>query len=223
MEIVLRLALLFAVNLAVASIGGTLAVGVLSDGPSLVLARDIAGVPVVLYALLSTAAVVGGFTTGGIFLLSTLSRRQRPRYYVAVLSAGAAGALFGVLIGGFRGGVAGLVTGTACGILDVAIWRPMRRELLALAGIFLTWPAIAQPGVPEDVTRFIERRDACEHFRGEAPYDAERRQFLEQQTLKFCAGTDKELAQLRSKYRGNHTVTTKLDEYEAEIEGPPPK
>ena len=193
----LRLALLFVANLVVASIGGTFAVGVLSDAPDLVWARDIAGVPVVLYALLSTAVAVAGFTTGGIFLLSTLSRLKRPRYYFAILSAGAAGALFGLLIGGLRGGVAGLVTGTVCGVIDVAIWRGLRREFLALVGMFLAWPAIAQPPVPDDVTRFVERRDACEHFRGEAPYDAERRRFLEQQTLKFCAGTDRELAQLK--------------------------
>jgi hypothetical protein len=69
------------------------------------------------------------------------------------------------------------------------------------------------------VTRFIERREACDHFRGEAPYDAERRQFLEQQ--KYSAGTDKRLAELKKKYQGGTALTTKLEAYEAHIEPPP--
>ena len=70
------------------------------------------------------------------------------------------------------------------------------------------------------VARFIEGREACDHFRGEAPYDADRRKFLEQQAQKFCAGTDKQLAELKKKYQGDTAVTTKLAEYEADIEPP---
>lgn len=87
----------------------------------------------------------------------------------------------------------------------------------------LIWPALAQTPWPEDVTRFVERRDACDHFRGEEPYDAARRKFLEQQTQKFCAGTDRQLADLKKKYRGNTPVTTKLEQYEADIEPAPVK
>jgi hypothetical protein len=32
--------------------------------------------------------------------------------------------------------------------------------------------------LPEDVTAFVERRDGCDHFRGEYPYDEDRRKFL---------------------------------------------
>ena len=60
--------------------------------------------------------------------------------------------------------------------------------------------------LPEDVVRFIERRDACDHFRGEEAYDARRREFLEQQTLKLCVGSDKQLAGLKKKYAGNKAV-----------------
>ena len=70
------------------------------------------------------------------------------------------------------------------------------------------------------MTRFIERREACDHFRGEAPYDAERREFLEQQTQKYCAGTDKRLAELKKKYQGETALTTKPEAYEAHIEPP---
>ena len=67
---------------------------------------------------------------------------------------------------------------------------------------------------------FIERRDACDHFRGEEAYDANRREFLEQQTLKLCVGSDRQLAELKKKYESNKAVMTKLNEYEAQIEGP---
>ena len=96
----------------------------------------------------------------------------------------------------------------------------MRRGALAIGGIFLASMAIAQAQLPEDVARFIERRDACDHFRGEEAYDAKRREFLEQQTLKLCIGSDRQLAELKRKYGTNKTVMTKLNEYEDQIEGP---
>ena len=53
--------------------------------------------------------------------------------------------------------------------------------------------------LPADVAKFKERRDICDHFRGEEPYDAERRKFLEENLNKYCTGTDKELASLKAK------------------------
>jgi hypothetical protein len=94
----------------------------------------------------------------------------------------------------------------------------MKRVLIAIAISFAS-AAIGQAPLPEDVARFIERRDACDHFRGEEAYDAKRREFLEQQTLKLCVGSDKQLAGLKKKYAGNKAVITKLNDYEAEIEG----
>jgi hypothetical protein len=99
----------------------------------------------------------------------------------------------------------------------------MKRGLVAIGGIFLASAAIAQTRLPEDVARFVERRDGCDHFRGEEAYDAKRREFLEQQTLKLCAGSDRQLAELKKKYGSNKAVMTKLNEYEAQIEGPPQK
>ena len=97
---------------------------------------------------------------------------------------------------------------------------PMNRKLIAIASIVFASAAMAQARLPEDVARFIERRDACDHFRGEEAYDAKRRQFLEQETAKLCVGSDKQLAELRKKYAGNKAVITKLDDYEPEIEAP---
>jgi len=76
----------------------------------------------------------------------------------------------------------------------------------------------AKPKLPADVVRFKERRDLCEHFRGEDPYDRERRRFLGENLNKYCAGTDAELASLKAKYEGNATVRKVLDSYEEKIE-----
>lgn len=72
--------------------------------------------------------------------------------------------------------------------------------------------------LPTDVSSFVEKRDLCDHFRGEDPYDEERRAFLEKNMLKLCTGTDAALAKLKSKYINNKLVTSKLNQYEEKIE-----
>ena len=74
------------------------------------------------------------------------------------------------------------------------------------------------PKLSGDVEKFKERRDLCDHFRGEDPYDEERRKFLEENLKKYCAGTDKELAYLKAKYKNNKSVMKVLDKYEEKIE-----
>ncbi len=74
-------------------------------------------------------------------------------------------------------------------------------------------------GLPVDVAKFKERRDLCDHFRGEEPYDAERRKFLEENLNKYCIGTDRELVSLRTKYSGNEAILRVLAGYEEKIEG----
>ncbi len=73
-------------------------------------------------------------------------------------------------------------------------------------------------GLPADVAKFKERRDLCDHFRGEDPYDEERRKFLEDNLRRYCTGTDRELASLRAKYNDNEAVLTVLSGYEVNIE-----
>jgi hypothetical protein len=90
----------------------------------------------------------------------------------------------------------------------------------SLAVSLFVWEAQAQDKWPSDVARFIERRDGCDHFRGEEPYDEERRKFLEQKLNELCPGTDKELARLKAKYRDDRNIMAVLDRYEPEIEGP---
>lgn len=74
-------------------------------------------------------------------------------------------------------------------------------------------------GIPEDVALFRERRDLCDHFRGEEPYDEERRAFLEANLARYCTGTDAELAALKSRYRDDEAVMELLSGYEENIEG----
>jgi hypothetical protein len=74
---------------------------------------------------------------------------------------------------------------------------------------------------PTEVTRFMVDRDGCDHFRGEEPYDAERRAYLEKSIRDLCTGTDSKLADLRKRYAGNHDVTAALSGYEDRIEAAP--
>ena len=103
--------------------------------------------------------------------------------------------------------------------LTPLVYAPMKPPfLLALVGALTVFGAHAQAKWPLDVARFIERRDGCDHFRGEDPYDEERRKFLQQQTLRLCVGTDNDLATLKKKYRGDNAIMAKLNDYEPQIE-----
>ncbi|NJM51697.1 MAG: hypothetical protein HC843_13200 [Sphingomonadales bacterium] len=76
----------------------------------------------------------------------------------------------------------------------------------------------AKPTLPKDVAQFAEQRDACDHFRGEEAYDAERATFLTGQIEKNCTGTDKMLQALRQRYKDNAAIIDKLKQYEDVIE-----
>ncbi len=78
----------------------------------------------------------------------------------------------------------------------------------------ITYAADEHISFPADVSSFIEQRELCDHFRGEDPYDAERRAFLEKSILELCTGTDLALAKLKSKYINNQQLTSRLSQYE---------
>jgi len=90
--------------------------------------------------------------------------------------------------------------------------------LAASCTVLLACSVATQTRFPAAVAYFIERRDKCDHFRGEEPYDQDRRALLQKQLREFCRGTDRELAELKQKYRTNTAVTNKLDQYEPQIE-----
>ena len=74
--------------------------------------------------------------------------------------------------------------------------------------------------LPQDVTRFIEQRTLCDHFRqepwdsGHEPATAARRAFLEAQLQTHCSGTDQRLKRLRSKHRQRPEVIDALKAFD---------
>ena len=71
-----------------------------------------------------------------------------------------------------------------------------------------------------DFKKFVDNRDACEHFGGEVPDppNPERmKEILEQVTI-YCTGTDAGLVELKAKYAKNPQVMSKLNQYEEKIE-----
>ena len=100
----------------------------------------------------------------------------------------------------------------------------MRATLLVMLSLGcvvpIAWAAErdAASVLPSDVVEFKERRDLCDHFRDEPLYDAERAKFLGESAEKYCKGTDKELALLKTKYKNNKKVLRALGIYEEKIE-----
>lgn len=73
---------------------------------------------------------------------------------------------------------------------------------------------------PDEVTSFMVGRDSCDHFRGEEPYDNERRVYLTESIAELCTGSDAKLAELRRRYAHNPAVIAALRGYENQIEAP---
>ena len=71
---------------------------------------------------------------------------------------------------------------------------------------------------PNDVREFMKKRDLCDHFRGEPAYDEERRKFLLKNMIEFCTGTDKQLMELKTKYKADKAIIKSLSIYEADVE-----
>lgn len=71
-----------------------------------------------------------------------------------------------------------------------------------------------------DVFRFIEKREQCDHFREEISgnSDIDNARDLNVELDRYCKGIDKELMQLKNKYKTNLTIIKKLDGYEENIE-----
>jgi hypothetical protein len=96
--------------------------------------------------------------------------------------------------------------------------RADRRRRCAVASLALVAACAALPA--PDLATFLERRAACDHFRGEVPDppDAERMREIEQQMTATCTGTDLQLAQLKRRYRDDPAVTKQLAAFEPQIE-----
>lgn len=96
----------------------------------------------------------------------------------------------------------------------------MKKNLICLALLVLMSSVLAEAPLPPDVQKFIERREGCDHMRGEIPDPGEKRRMKEvnREIEKLCKGTDKQLAQLKKKYVSNAAVMQRLNEFEDGIE-----
>jgi len=74
------------------------------------------------------------------------------------------------------------------------------------------------PAIALEARRFIINRQGCDHFRGEPGYDAERQDYINEQTKKLCTGTDVALKTLRKKYRNQIETIKALEDFEDCIE-----
>jgi hypothetical protein len=95
--------------------------------------------------------------------------------------------------------------------------RVAAMAILATLGACATPPAAdATP----DLATFLERRAACDHWRGEVPDppDPARMREVVQQTDEWCKGTDAQLAQLKKRYRDDAVVSRRLAEFEDRVE-----
>ena len=100
--------------------------------------------------------------------------------------------------------------------------RPALRAgwLTALALLLCGGLPAQAAGHPTDLRQFLQRREACDHWRGEAGHDKERQRDIDRAVCRTCSGTDAELARLKKKYQANPGVMDVLDELEERIEGP---
>ncbi|MDP9838897.1 hypothetical protein J2T09_003669 [Neorhizobium huautlense] len=80
------------------------------------------------------------------------------------------------------------------------MFRPACACIL-LVGSVPAWAASLPAPLPADIQTFVTERENCDHFRGEEPYDAERRREIEAALDRYCRGTDARLQGLRKKYR----------------------
>ncbi len=100
--------------------------------------------------------------------------------------------------------------------------RALLYAVLLLASVHQ--PASAQKtALPTDVQKFLERREGCDHWRGEEPYDDQRRAEINKNACELCTGTDAQLSTLKRKYKRRSDVLMALQHLESKIELPSPQ
>ena len=95
---------------------------------------------------------------------------------------------------------------------------PSPRLAALLLCAFLLQDVVAADALPNDVLKYTERRDSCDHWRGEAGYDEERKAEIDWAACQSCPGSDSGLARLKAKYKSNAAVMARLADYELRIE-----
>jgi hypothetical protein len=93
---------------------------------------------------------------------------------------------------------------------------------LTLAALFfhllLIQSAMASEKLPADVVQYVERRESCDHWRGEDGYDQARQAEIKQALCQSCPGSDAGFVRLTKKYKTNKRVLARLADFEPKIE-----
>jgi hypothetical protein len=96
-----------------------------------------------------------------------------------------------------------------------------------ILGLLFAASSLAAEGYPQEVADYIERREACEHFRqepwpeGSSAKDRERRAFIVARFKRYCTGIDRANRALKEKFQNDKAVMERLEKYDADIEGRP--
>lgn len=93
-----------------------------------------------------------------------------------------------------------------------------RTAIVVVLALLMLSCAADQP--PMNVDEFFERRDICDHLRGEFPDppNPERAKEIIEGIDKYCTGTDAQLAALKVRYADNPAILKRLNAYEPRIE-----
>ena len=85
------------------------------------------------------------------------------------------------------------------------------RPLLYLVMVSASWAGSARSDLPKDVRQVLDRRQGCDHWLGEEPYDAERRRQIERVVRGLgCAHLEKDEARLRRRYAASPAIIAAL-------------
>ena len=76
----------------------------------------------------------------------------------------------------------------------------------------------SEAGLPNDVLRFVKRRELCDHFRGEEAGDRARGREIAAGLRQNCVGSDTALAELKRKYATDATIAATLSAYDEQVE-----
>ena len=102
-------------------------------------------------------------------------------------------------------------------VIDTLNAAGRRIAAIALACLLA---ACASPPPTPDLGAFLQRREICDHLRGEFPDppDPDRVREIEQSINEYCTGTDAQLAALKIRYRDDAAVLKTLSALEPRIE-----
>lgn len=94
--------------------------------------------------------------------------------------------------------------------------KMVRKVILSLLVSFTISGSYAEETYPQDVSSFIEKRELCDHFRGEisGEPDVDNERNLNELLDQYCKGTDQVLKTLKLKYVDNKSVLEKLNTFE---------